>query len=54
MVERRLVSHRLFGVGRSRAGNSIESRISGIPKRQGLVNWSKKLRFMVRFRAGFG
>jgi len=25
-------------------------RIRGIPSRQGLENWSKKLRFMVRFR----
>lgn len=37
-------------VGRCKAGNNIESRISGIPRRHGLVNWSKKLRFMVRLR----
>ena len=37
-VERRLVTHRLPGVGSSRAGNSIESRISGIPSRHGLAN----------------
>ena len=45
--------HRLLRVGMSRAGKSIESKISGIPRRQGLVNWSKKLRFMVRFRGLF-
>lgn len=52
-VERRLVSHRLFGEGRSKAGNSMESRIRGIPSRLGLANWSKKLRFMVRLRRWF-
>lgn len=52
-VERRLLIHRLFGDGSSRAGNSIESRISGMPNKHGLVNWSKKLRFMVRFRRRF-
>lgn len=52
-VENRLVIHRLSGVGSRRAGNSIESRISGIPSRHGLVNWSKKLKFMVRFRGWF-
>jgi len=50
MVRRRLVTHRLSGVGSSSAGNSIESRIRGIPKRYGLANWSKKLRFMAKFR----
>lgn len=49
-MEKRLVIHRLLGVGISRAGNSIDSRISGIPSRHGLVNWSKKVMFMVRFR----
>lgn len=42
--------HRLLGVGMSRAGNSMDNRISGIPSRHGLVNWSKKFMFMVRFR----
>lgn len=49
-VDVRLVIHRLLGDGRSRAGNVIEMRIKGIPKRDGLENWSKKLRFMVRFK----
>ena len=52
-VERRLVIQRLLGAGNSSAGNSIDSRISGIPRRQGLANWSKKLRFMVRFMGWF-
>lgn len=42
--------HRLLGVGSNRVGNSVASRINGIPRRHGLVNWSKKLRFMVRLR----
>lgn len=37
-------------VGSSRAGNITERRIRGIPKRDGLVNWSK---FMVRFKGYF-
>lgn len=45
--------HRLSGVGSKRAGNNIERRINGIPRRHGLVNWSKKLRFMVRFKGWF-
>lgn len=52
-VESRLVTHRLSGAGSKRAGNNVESRISGIPRRHGLVNWSKKLRFMVRFKEWF-
>lgn len=42
--------HRLSSDGSRRAGNVIEMRISGIPRKDGLENWSKKLRFMVRFR----
>lgn len=37
-VDRRLVSHRLLGMGRRRVGNSIDRRISGIPRRYGLEN----------------
>lgn len=33
-----------------RAGNVIEMRISGIPRNDGLENWSKKAKFMVRFK----
>lgn len=36
--------------GSSRVGNVIEIRISGIFRRDGLENWLKKFRFMVRFR----
>lgn len=49
-VDSRLVIHRLSREGRRRAGNVIEMRMSGIPRKDGLENWSKKLRFMVRFR----
>lgn len=52
-VKSRLVIHRLFGVGSNRAGNSIEIRTRGIPRKHGLANWSKKLKFMVRFRKWF-
>jgi len=54
MVRRRLVIHRLSGEGSRRAGNSIESRIRGIPRKCGLANWSKKLRFMVKFKGWIG
>lgn len=49
-VEMRLVIHRLSMDGSSKVGNVIEIRIRGIPSRDGLENWSKKFRFMVRFR----
>ena len=49
-VERRLVIQRLPGEGINKAGNAVAMRINGIPRREGLENWSKKLRFMVRFR----
>lgn len=49
-VESRLVIHRLSRDGSRRAGNVIEMRISGIPRKDGLENWSKKLTFMVRLR----
>lgn len=52
-VDRRFGIHRLLGVGRRRAGNSVASRIRGIPRRYGLENWSKKLKIMVRFRGDF-
>lgn len=37
-VDRRLVIHRLPGMGRRRAGSNVERRISGIPRRYGLEN----------------
>lgn len=48
MVDSRLLTHRLSREGNSRAGKSRDSRTRGTPNRQGLENWSKKLRFMVR------
>lgn len=48
-VDKRLVIHRLLGVGSRRAGNRTDSRVRGTPRRHGLMNWSKKLKFMVRF-----
>uniref|UniRef100_A0A8D2M8N5 Uncharacterized protein n=1 Tax=Zonotrichia albicollis TaxID=44394 RepID=A0A8D2M8N5_ZONAL len=52
-VESWLVIHRLSRDGSRRAGNVIEMRISGIPRRDGLENWSKKLKFMVRSCCNF-
>lgn len=52
-VVRRLVTHRLLGVGNNKVGKSMERMISGIPKRQGLENWSKKVRIMVRLKGWF-
>lgn len=49
-MERRLLIHRFPGDGSRRAGRRSDGRVRGIPSRQGLENWSKKLRFMVRFR----
>lgn len=49
-VDSRLVIHRLSGEGSRSAGNVIAIRIKGMPRREGLENWSKKLRFMVRFK----
>uniref|UniRef100_A0A8C9L361 Uncharacterized protein n=1 Tax=Serinus canaria TaxID=9135 RepID=A0A8C9L361_SERCA len=42
-VESRLVIQRLSSEGIRRAGNVIEIRMSGIPSRDGLENWSKNL-----------
>lgn len=49
-VKRRLFSHRLVGVGMSTHGRLSARAIKGIPRCVGLMNWSKKLRIMVRFR----
>ncbi len=46
----RLLSHLLDGSGNKSKGTSIAIAISGIPKITGLINWSKKLRFMVSFK----
>lgn len=52
-VERRFEIHWLLGDGSSSVGNNVETRISGIPRSDGLINWSKKLRFMVSFKKWF-
>ena len=49
-VDSRLVIHRLSREGSSRAGKVVAIKIRGIPRMEGLENWSKKLRFMVKFR----
>lgn len=48
----RLFNHRFVGVGSRSHGMEMASVIRGIPISVGLMNWSKKLRFMVKFRAG--
>lgn len=48
-----MVTQRFPREGRSRAGNVSEMRIRGIPNNDGLENWSKKLKFMVRIRELF-
>uniref|UniRef100_A0A8D2MA33 Uncharacterized protein n=1 Tax=Zonotrichia albicollis TaxID=44394 RepID=A0A8D2MA33_ZONAL len=49
-AEGQLVIYQLSRDGSRRAGNVVEMRISGIPRKDGLENWSEKLKFMVRFR----
>lgn len=49
----RLLSHRAEGVGKRIQGRLRARAIRGIPKNEGLMNWSKKLSVMVRFRALF-
>lgn len=49
-VERRLVNHRVFWVGKRVDGISRARVVNGIPRICGLMNWSKNVRFMVRFR----
>lgn len=49
-AESRSGIHRLLVDGSRRAGNVIETRIRGIPSSDGLENWSKKLKFMVKVR----
>lgn len=47
-VEGLLLIHQSQGGGNRRAGDRKDMRISGIPRRKRLENWSKKLRFMIR------
>lgn len=52
-VKSRLFSHREEGVGKRSQGNKRARAINGMPRYVGLINWSKKLRIMVSFRALF-
>lgn len=49
-VERRLVNHRLFWAGKIIDGINKARIINGIPRICGLMNWSKNVGFMVRFK----
>lgn len=49
----RLFNHREEGVGKRIQGKLRARAIRGIPKNEGLINWSKKLNVMVRFRVLF-
>lgn len=49
-VSTRLLSQRRVGVGKSTHGRTSAGAIKGIPINQGLINWSKRLRVMVRVR----
>lgn len=53
MVISRLLIHRDGGVGNRTQGSAIAIAISGIPKKDGLANWSKKLAIMVNLKAQF-
>lgn len=52
-VRTRLVSHLEEGFGKRIHGRERARAIRGIPKNEGLANWSKKLSIMVSFRALF-
>lgn len=52
-VSSRLFSHRVVGLGKSAHGSVNARAIRGIPRKTGLINWSKKLSVMVRFRSQF-
>ena len=46
-VSRRLFNHRVEGVGNKIHGRRRARAIRGIPRKVGLINWSKKLSAMV-------
>lgn len=52
-VSRRLFSHREVGVGNRSHGRRRAKAIRGMPRYVGVINWSKKLSVMVRFRVLF-
>lgn len=53
IVIRRLLIHRVEGVGYITQGKAIAMAISGTPRYDGLANWSKKLIAMVSLRVEF-
>lgn len=52
-VKSRLVIQRVVGVGNKSQGSRRARATKGIPRRTGLMNWSKKLSVMVSFRILF-
>lgn len=53
VADRRLFSQWPVVLGNSNHGSSRASPIRGIPSIVGLINWSKKLKFMVSLRGAF-
>ena len=49
-VSRRLSSHRGEGAGKSNSGRQRARATNGIPRKEELINWSKKFRTMVRLK----
>ena len=49
----RLFTQRDGGVGKSTHGSAMAMAMSGIPRKEGLANWSKKLVIMVSLRIQF-
>lgn len=52
-AKKRLLSHRVVGAGYIIQGRVIARAIRGTPRSEGLINWSKRLTVMVRFRILF-
>lgn len=52
-VSRRQLSHRTVGLGKSAQGKASARAIRGMPRKTGLINWSKKLSVMVKIRFQF-
>jgi len=51
---KRLFNHRVEGAGNINQGREIARAARGIPRYEGLINWSKRLTVMVRLRSLFG
>ena len=52
-VNRRQLSHRTVGLGKRTQGSANAKAARGMPRKTGLINWSKKLSAMVRIRFQF-